>query len=205
MTELQAKFEKKFNPIHNKVVTAVYYELLDLRYLQDKKEDRSQGYEWTYSEFGDIHSVPSAVILEIDSNQYFKITWDSEFFHYGITIKPIQGLTNNESLKSINVSEEEGIDRIIGKNINSITVDWSYIFTPAQNFLESLKRLLNKEKFENRIDYPQTIILYFNDFEIFISAAEIIDGKIYGFADNLLIAFDKKTAEKYKLLEKGNS
>jgi len=174
---LEIKIDEYENPIKEligKSITGVnYYEI-------DYGEPT-----WNETEY---HSLDYGIELVTSDKLKFYFVWGNEYTQYNVKFRNGNILTEfstENGAKKYNANSNQKWTELIGIRISRIESCWSYW------------SLINEDK---RNYYPQDVRIEFeNGKEMWISALEIRDGRIIGMQDHLIIVFDKKTADKYKI------
>ncbi|RWW92187.1 hypothetical protein [Flavobacterium cerinum] len=166
-------------------IVEVYYEVLNSYDELDPYED------WKLSE--DIHSVDMNIIFKLDNGKLIQIFWDNNFDCYGVGLEVLPVFEERESVKLINVSENENVLKFKENKIVDVLIHWDEIEVGSNWFFFSKQKKCNgvplvwQVKFENNTD-------------IWIATLEIFDVEApYYWANHLTVFFNEEDVRKYKL------
>jgi len=183
LSEKQLEFESYSRQIIGLRLSLVEY--YEVNYKPDDPQPLNK------TKFTEIDTVDYSIILHCDNNR-IEITWDGQFYQYGIGIK-VNEKPVFDNYQSWNVSQSENWRDLIGEKIIDLKFTWEIVRTLGKNSGE-------KEEFI----YPQHLTLLFsNNKKIFVSAAGFLkpeDNEVYGLLDNLTVTNNEHIARKVKMI-----
>ena len=171
----KSNFENQFrNLIGKRIVRVRYYEID----YQDKAD--------MWCSDGRFDSLDFGLDLLTDDNSLFAITWGSEFYQYGISPDK-NGLPGSKGYRSIDVTKTSRWSGFLKNKVTDVKIVWSWVKETGL--------------FTRKINYPQDLILCFDDSKrVFLSALQIYDDdSCMGMIDNITVFFNKDTAKKFKV------
>jgi hypothetical protein len=146
------------------------------------------------------HAVPLAVYLEMVSRQIFRVNWADQFnLHHGHGIAIARTPVIDRDLGPV---EEATMlpawKDLIGLRIQSAMIRWRAVSEALRSsFIGSVAV---HGDWVRRSDYPQALVLGFErGRQFFIAAAHLSEGKAIGFANSLLVVFDRAQMERLGL------
>ena len=139
-----------------------------------------------WNESKEYDSIDYGIDLIDEQNSCLSITWDAEFYMYGVSIKDASiTQTVCPSTAIWDVSKNSRWAHLLGKEIRNTKIYWSWV---------------EDTETKERTYYPQDLRITFEGGEnVFISALEISETHIDPCADNLTVFFGKSEALKYEV------
>lgn len=146
------------------------------------------------------HPVQLAVYLEMASGQIFRVYWADQFnLHHGHGIAIARTPVIDRDLGPV---EEATMlpawKDSIGLRIQSAMIQWRAVSEALRPSFIGLVAIHGD--WVRRSDYPQALGLGFDGGrQFFIAAAHLLEGKAAGFANSLLVVFDRSQMESLGL------
>jgi hypothetical protein len=172
------QFEKQFTQLKGKVISGVtYYEV---------KNDERRSYAFDDPRFD---SIDYGLDLQFADGDEVGITWDNDFYCYGLSLKPESLSFHMHRYFSQTVTHTAFWRDLTGHPIQSSELVWSWVIRGGNSY---------------KTYYPQDLILRFDGGRnILISALELRDsGKnVIGMADHITIFNDLAKAKQFQGFE----
>jgi len=146
-----------------------------------------EGYQTEFSENSEYDCLDYGINLKMQSGNVFGFIWGSEFTQYGVSIltQPLQ--SEVKECREVDVTQSSNWGEVLNNRIQSVEVVWHWV-----KEVGILKR---------KTYYPQSIVLNFESGKaVVISALEISDSSHWGMADNIVVFFNKSSAQSYGAL-----
>lgn len=177
-------------------IVEVYYEVLNSYDELDTYED------WELSDY--IHSVEMNIIFKLDNGKLIQLFWDNTFHCYNVGIEVLLNFVERETIRLINVSENDNFLKLTRNKIIDVVIYWNEI--EVSDLVESNGFFVAKQKECKRVPVVWQI-KFENNIDIWIATFEITNiHELYYGADHLTIFFNEEDVRKYKLnLENGIS
>jgi hypothetical protein len=146
------------------------------------------------------HPVSLAVYLEGSCGQRFRVYWaDQLHLHHGHGIAIAPARVIDRDLGPVEeVTELPAWTGLVGRRIQSALIHWREVSEALRSSFRILVAVHGDSV--RRPDYPQTLELGFDGgAQVFLSAAQLSDGKAVGFANDLLVVFGRAQLEQIGL------
>lgn len=192
LKEKQTQYEQRVAAVVGRCISTVrYYEIA---------YEESQ----LYWDNGQFHSLDFGLDLKMEDGCRFKISWDSEFYQYEISLS--EGSLADQLAESVamwDVSNHPKWKPLLHNEIVDAKVYWSWVEFTTWQKQDSLGRHLRQlfQKPERR-DYPQDVELVFaSGGRAFFSAAQYLkdEDKLFGMSDEVTVIFSDEVAARYEV------
>jgi len=146
-----------------------------------------EGCESSFSENTEYDSLDYGVNFRMASGNVYAFIWGSEFAQYGVSILESELQSEVSECRKIDVSNSKNWSHVINRKIENVEVIWHWVKEAGS--------------FKKKTHYPQSILLKFlGDASVIVSAMEITDTSHWGMADNIVVFFNEKAADRYRAL-----
>jgi hypothetical protein len=146
------------------------------------------------------HPVPLAVYLESVSGQRFRVHWaDQLHLHHGhgIAIAPVR-IVDGDLGPVQEVGDQPAWAPLVGTRVRSAIIHWRNVREAQRSSIGAMVSVHGD--YLRRRDFPQTLELSFEGgAQVFLCAAQLVDGRGVGFANDLLVAFGRAQLEQLGL------
>lgn len=157
--------------------------LISVKYFEINYED----YQTEFTENSDYDCLDYGINLKMQSGKVFGFIWGSEFTQYGVSVLNTSLQSEVAECREFDVTQSSNWCQIIDDEIQTAEVVWHWVKEVGL--------------FKKKTYYPQSILLTFKSGEVVvISALEMSDNSHWGMADNIVVLFNKESAQSYGAL-----
>lgn len=170
-------------------IVEVYYVVLNSYNELDLYED------WKLFDY--IHSVDMSIIFKLDNGKLLQIFWDNNFHCYGVGLKVLSAFEERETVKLINVSENDIFSKLKDSILIDVLIYWDEIETTRVETFSGFAFM--KQKLFKKIPIVWQI-KFENNADMWIAAFEIRSNNEHSYwADHLTVFFNEEDIRKYDL------